>query len=285
MKIFLTILIALMQAFIVIIPLRGKLSDNRFNFPKSFTKLGYWLIACCVITILSTVGLFFLSEKEENESRKSLSTQLAQRDSIHQMNIDNANVRYVHTLDSSNKETIRLLAEYGLQYDSSQKVIEKLVRDSSKRNLTIVENPELSFCASDGINDVTFRNDTLFLKVNLCSAKSISRIDSLKITTLVCDGDYNGLIPGSLKLVSKDYLVEDDDSQVESNSKTIVQMRYPRAPKGNMVYIRLKGTYKNQDQSKVFKVDIVHGYDIKNKQYGSATPIPNRLIRTFIESL
>lgn len=99
--------------------------------------------------------------------------------------------------------------------------------------------PELSFCATDGINDVTFNNDTLVLKLKLCSAKSISRIVSLKITTLVGDGDYNGLIGSSLKLVSKDFLIADDGSQIESDSKTIVQMRYPKARQGNMIYMML----------------------------------------------
>jgi hypothetical protein len=62
MKLILTVIIAILQAFIVIIPLRGKLSDNRRKFPNNFTWRGYSLIGCCILTIVCT-SIVFLNDR------------------------------------------------------------------------------------------------------------------------------------------------------------------------------------------------------------------------------
>ena len=89
-------------------------------------------------------------------------------------------------------------------------------------------------------------------------------------------------MPKSLKIVNQDILIEDNGGQIESNSKTGIQLHFPHAPIGNMVYVKVYGTYKNQDRSKTMSIDVLYGFDIKNNQYGSATPIPNRFIRDFL---
>jgi hypothetical protein len=284
MKIVFTVIIAVMQAFIVIIPLKGKLSDNRHKFPKNFTRLGYSLIVCCFITLACTIILYFLSEEEEKAGQELLQYQLRNRDSVHQNLITEANKHYIVTLDSSNKATMELLAKYGLKYDSSQKVIAKLVRDSSKRSTTIIraEDPELSLCPENGITDVFNRNDTLLLKLRFCSSKSTSRIEILKLTTVIAQGDYMNLKPDNIRVIDKNRTIQDSYSQVESSSATVIQMRYPNVLNANMVYVRIHGTYTNVDKTKKFKVDILHGYDIRHKQYGSVSPILSDRIRALL---
>jgi hypothetical protein len=139
MKILLTVIIAIMQTFIVTIPLKGKLSDNRHKFPKNFTKLGWMLITCCIVTMACTILVFIVTGKEEEKSKLTLSNQLKERDSLHQQRIIEAGNRYIGKLDSSDKKTIEALAKYGLKYDTAEKRIEKLVRDSLNRKVTIVK--------------------------------------------------------------------------------------------------------------------------------------------------
>ncbi|MEJ8816434.1 hypothetical protein [Lacibacter sp. H407] len=125
MKIILTIIIAIMQTLIVIIPLKGKLSDNTSKFTKNFTKLGWVLISCYIVTTFCTVIFFLVTDAEEEESKSSLFSQLQERDSIHQQRIIEAGKSYTEQLNSSNKNTIEALAKYGLKYDTAQKTIEK----------------------------------------------------------------------------------------------------------------------------------------------------------------
>ncbi len=231
-----------------------------------------------MVTLFATLAIFFISSNEDERTRLSLQNQLAFRDKSHKESIDSANARFIFQLDSSGKETIKLLAIYGLRYDSAQRAIEKLVKDSSGKRITIIEDPELSLCPADGINEVFYRNDTLYFKMNLCSAKASSIIDSLKLSILIGDGDYNALTPISLKISDKNVLIEDAGTLIESNAKTLIQIHKANAPKGNMLYIRLSGTYKNRMGSKTIPVDLIFGYDIKNKLFGSATPIPKRYI-------
>ena len=276
-----------MQGLIAIIPLKGKLSDNRFDFPKNFTRLGYSLIVCCIITMICTILLFSKSEKEEDEYKTILKSELSTRDSIHQKRIDQANEKYILKLDSNNKNTIELLAKYGLKYDSSQKVIAKLVQDSSKRNITIIngDDPVLMFCSGSGIYDVIHRKDTLFFKIKLCSEKATSKIEELKVTTLGSKSNYLDPDPNNFKLLGKDKIIQDKYSQVESNSISEIEINYSPVPYYSMIFVRIYGTYYNSDKSKKFTIDVIYGYDIEYKKFGAAMPITNRRIRDTLSHL
>ena len=166
MTLILTIVIAIMQALIVIIPLKGKLSDNRYKFPKYFTNRGYFLISCCVVTVIATVSVFFITEREERLSKRILDQQLKERDSIHQQKIVEAGKQYIEELDKSNKNTVEVLAKYGLHYDSLQNKIVKLIRDSANADV-----PYLSICGYR--SDEFYRNnDIIKFPVELCNNQS-----------------------------------------------------------------------------------------------------------------
>ncbi len=162
-----------MQTLIAIIPLKGKLSDNRFKFPKNFTKLGYSLICCCIITTICSILLFIKSEKDNDDSQNKLHSELSNRDSINQIKFDLAKNQYIEKLDSNNKNTIELLAKYGLKYDSAAKRIEKLVKDSTNRQTTIInsEDPNFDLCKIQVERET---NDSLFFKMTFCSENATS---------------------------------------------------------------------------------------------------------------
>ena len=272
----LNILIGISASIIGILAFADEIA--KFEILRFIKSLRFKII---IFLIASILGVWASVKKDSNadlqnkiEKNKAIIEQL-RRDSINRVYTNESNSKIVLSFTEG-------LAKYGLKFDTVRHRIEKLVRDSTKRNVTIVENPELSLCPIDGLYDIFYRTDTLFFKLNFCSAKAISIVDSLKVTILVADGDINVFMPKSLKIVNQDILIEDNGGQIESNSKTGIQLHFPHAPIGNMVYVKVYGTYKNQDRSKTMSIDVLYGFDIKNNQYGSATPIPNRFIRDFL---
>ncbi len=163
MTLLLTIVIAVMQALIVIIPLKGKLSDNRYKFPRNFTKRGYLLISCCIVTMIATISVFFITEREERVNKTILTQQLKERDSIHQQKIVEAGRQYIEELDKSNKNTVEALAKYGLHYDSLQNKVVRLIRDSSRTDIPYLEVCGYSF------QDFYRNNDSIKFPIALCN--------------------------------------------------------------------------------------------------------------------
>lgn len=286
MKLILTISVAILQAFIVIIPLKGKLSDNRRKFPYNFTFRGYILIICCLLTITCTTLIFIITDKVDEKSKQILFNQLRSSDSLHQQRIIESGNKYINKLDSSDKNTIELLAKYGLKYDSSQNIIAKLIKDSTKRNVTIVngEDPVLMLCSGNGIKNAVFNGDTLSLNILLCSEKSTSKIKELNLTILSSNGTYTTSKNYDLALIRKSHKIQNKYSQIESNSSTEIETTYFHVLNQNMIYLRITGEYTNFDNTKHFPIDIIYGYDIKNKKFGTASIDQDEKIRKFLSN-
>ena len=66
MKIILTAIITILQVISIIIPLNGKLSDNRKNFPKNLTKKGISFVFTNILFLFFAIILFVISENESN---------------------------------------------------------------------------------------------------------------------------------------------------------------------------------------------------------------------------
>lgn len=284
MKLILTIIVAILQAFVVIIPLKGKLSDNRRKFPYNFTVKGYLIILCCLLTMTCTTLIFIITDKADERSRQILFNQLRSSDSLHQQRIINSGNKYINKLDSSDKNTIELLAKYGLKYDSSQNIIAKLIKDSTKRNVTIVngEDPVLMLCSGNGIKKAVFNGDTLILNILLCSEKSTSKIKQLQLTILSTNGTYLTSNKYDFILIKKAHNIQNKYSQIESNSSTEIETIYFHVLNQNMIYVRMTGEYTNFDNSKQFPIDIIYGYDIRNKKFGTASIEQDEKIRKFL---
>jgi len=277
MKIVLTIIIAIMQALIVIIPLKGKLSDNRSKFPRNFTKLGYSLIVFCIITIICTILLFTTSEQEQKNTQKLLQTELKNRDSINQNKIDAANEKYIFKLDSSDKNTIKLLAQYGLKYDSSEKRIEKLVTDSANKHITIInsEDPIFNLCDVEVVNKNT---DSITFKLIFCSRDATSyNIDfKLDFFSKIGRGDEYFYIYRNLKILPPNTNINKDKFQsIEMGIKNFNTSAY---------FFHLRGTYKKFD-GKLLILDNIVSFDFVDPKphFGMPNAIEYEKIKKFIQ--
>jgi hypothetical protein len=259
MKLFLTIAIAILQAFIVIIPLKGKLSDNRRKFPYNFTWKGYFLITSCILTIICTVFVLLMADKDEELSRINLTSQLRVRDSIYQNQIREAATKYEDKLDRSDKNIIELLAKYGLRYDSAQKAIAKLVKDSSTKKITIIQenNPTISLCIDKGIKVLKNQNDSLQLQFWFCYTHSPANISFDLRTLIVSNGKWEE-VGNRINLVNRKESL-DIDGSLEGNRLFISNSPYSK------FYFYLIGNYTNKNGTQSFRHNDAFVYDVNGE--------------------
>lgn len=160
MKTILFVILAIIQVVIALLPSLGKLYREE-NGPFSYktTVWGKLLHIACILGLLFTIGLYLYTQEEEENSRKSLTMGLSQRDSLHRIH-----------LDSIQNNTIELLAKYGYKVDSSNNQIIKAI-DISKVN---IESPLIEVC-KDGIKGLHKTNDSLYFNLSLCNKKMISQ--------------------------------------------------------------------------------------------------------------
>lgn len=264
MKLVLTIIISIMQVLIVLIPIKGKLKDNRYRFPKNFTSLGYLLISCCIITTLSTISIFIISENEEKNSKAELSSRLAERDSINQTKMNNVVSIYSDKIDSSNKITIEILAKYGLKYDSVQNRIEKLIKDSTKKNVTIIQEnlPVINVCSENGIKLKKSYKDSFDLEINFCYNYSPAKIN-INVAVLM---PRNG----------KWYLVGKVDNFIKRDSPLDLEGAIGKllplivANTSNTLYFKINGNYTNKKGDLTYIINDVVTFNIAKQEQGLA---------------
>ena len=151
MKIILVVIVAICQALITSIPIYNKkLSDNRSKFPKNLTNAGRWMLALIVITIISTMTLFSVSESDQRKFQTTLNDTLRNRDIRHERREDELSHSYTKQIDSSYKKSSQsfneVVLKYGLHFDSlNNKLVKGIEIDSSKKQNFIqkMSPPEL----------------------------------------------------------------------------------------------------------------------------------------------
>ncbi|MFN4249294.1 MAG: hypothetical protein ACK4EY_16320 [Flavipsychrobacter sp.] len=265
MKLLLTIAIAVLQAFILIIPISGKLSDNRRNFPNNYTKRGWFLIACSVTTIGLIWWIFSITENEEITARNNLNSQLANRDSVNS-----------RKLDSSNRNTVKLLAEYGLKVDSANKVLVKVIRDSSKR--VVIENidPVLSVCDIHLTGNVL---DTITIKITFCSNDASSSDYKILTHIIATDSFTNN---SKLVYISRKYFLE-PVSRISSNNNFYNLFDFYNRSEFSLLYFYVTGTYSNGDNSKQYSINDVYYIDLNKNRNGLLSGDSRKRIISFVK--
>lgn len=269
MKLFLTFLIGFLQLFIVVIPLNGKLADNRKPFLKKYTSRGKLLIACCILTLILTTIVFRISDAEEKEATQLLKQQLSYSDSLHRIQIKETGLTFVEAL-----------AKYGLKYDSSQKIIEKLVRDSLTHSVTNIissEDPILEVCVPNGIKFIREEAKYFYYSLEICSNLASSSDINLNYTVL----SSSELPPKQLYYISTDNVFESNGTLSSSYSVTI-HFVSPKITSQNMIYLILKGTYKNYDKTKKYTIRRIYWHNRNNNTYGLLKGASADVVNTYL---
>jgi len=278
MKIILTVIIALMQLIIAIIPIKGKLSTEK-RFPKNFTLRGYILIISCIITTICTILLFWKSEYDDNESQLILKKELKSRDSLNDLSISTANKNYVIKLDSSGKKTIELLAKYGLKVDSAQHRIEKLVLDSTKivNKIYNSEDPVFELC---NVTVESKTKDSIHFKHFYCSEDATSYSIDFTLDVL-CRTSKDEFF-----YIWKNRRIIQSNSIIKKSKYSSIGMSIPTIPEARHYIFYIKGTYKKFD-GKVIQIDEITTYDFANDpkpHFGPPNAELYKLIKYVIEN-
>ncbi len=101
---------------------------------------------CGVVSMLLIFIQYKMDENDKITKANKATEQQNKRDSIADIRLEKNRDQIITTFAES-------LAKYGLKYDSTQKVITKLILDSTKRTTTIINRnePAIDFCADNGV--------------------------------------------------------------------------------------------------------------------------------------
>jgi hypothetical protein len=245
MKLILTVIIAAMQFLIVIIPLKGKMTDGRLNFPH-LTKKGKYLVTCCIATLIASIWLFIRIDNDENESQQKFENDL-------KIELKKANDSYNSKMDLSNKNTIEILAKYGLKVDSSQKRIEKLVKDSTNI-VTKIYNSEDPDFGMYNIETIKRTTDTLKIKLIFSSNDATSYKVNFKMDIAVID------LKGKLKVILRNFNTLAPNVTMNKNKGLSHEVSFSN-PNYHSIIFRLKGDYYKFDHKRII-LDKLYSYEI-----------------------
>lgn len=244
-----------------------KRKQNQIFQPRTYFPLTKKGLILSVI-FLFIIGLSIWAEVDDQNDKKAVEianrNEISLRDSIA---IKTQNYRdsiaFVR-LQESKRETIEALAQYGLKYDTAQRRIEKLVRDSSRVLIVKGTEPLIKFCASTPVTVIKSTN-TDSVTVRVCNEGAVSRNITMRFFFFVAEKDqhdlykkleyvyeYRGLIsPFALGTPEWRNFTIPFKSEIE-------EMR---------MFVLVTGSYTNSDASKTFLIDDAILFDFKQNQH------------------
>lgn len=232
LKIILLVTILITQILIVIFPFLGKISDNRHNSPKRFTKLGYGLVLCCLVSLVASIMMIKISQDEEKDNKTELENALAERDSINQSKINFAN-----------KNLYDAFAKYGLKYDIAEKRISKLVKDSSRVNIINGANP---FLYIETI-EPKIKDKSIEFKIDVASKMATSYNVNVALDLIQLDSLTN-----QYSYLQKNFTLLAPNSEI-AEGKSLVSSPSLSNPSKNIKYyiFNFHGEYEKSDGTKI----------------------------------
>jgi hypothetical protein len=279
---------------------KSKKSKPLFN-PKTSWKLTKKAWVFLGIALL-TMFFAWVQHKDNEKEKGELRTELLERDNINrnelrardqdarneQLNRDSINNEKLRLRDSianskvekSKNETISQLAKYGLKYDSSQKIIEKLVRDSSRKTIIQPADPEFLLCIPNGITVKKYDPDSLIFTIRKCV--EIAQCKKINITVYFVV-DVDSIANRNMKFLSKERLIESNGEMAANEMRASDFSYYIRnAPRCYMLYAWVKGSFMNSDLSKSFDIDRVYSASLTSHFFGVSNK--PELVTNFIKN-
>lgn len=186
---FFNTILGILAFIVLILPFTGKVHDSRRKWLKGFTIRG-WVV--CVAFIASIVVNYLKDlQGDINDAQKIqvVKNEKKQDSAIARKNTDESNAKIITTFTTA-------LAKYGLKYDSSQKVIKKLVLDSSKKIYYNEVKPDIDFNETKLIE---YKNDSLKFSFKLICKDAAAEHVYLKSQTMFVEhGRYVKLSPDTM---------------------------------------------------------------------------------------
>ncbi|RZL54977.1 MAG: hypothetical protein EOO93_19605 [Pedobacter sp.] len=259
------LIIGFFALIVLIVPFFGKTYDKR---RKWFTKIrpkGWIIISAFIATVIFT----YLKDAsvEDLEIQKEMIVQKEKKssDSLSRIQNDESNTKTINTFTKA-------LAVYGLKYDSTEKVIAKLVKDSSKTSTTNnYTDPSLTI-QIELVEKIDFNNRFQFTTIcNDATATSIN-LKCYYITEFT-EKHMSGIRLGFRVIPKKSELPNGSafKSDVILNESREV-LKY---------YFFITGTYKSINDKTIF-MNRLYSYEVENKRFGMPyEPKHSRILELF----
>lgn len=233
---------------------KGQIFQKRRKFfltPKGIV-LSLVFIVIIAVSVIHDIDETKARKKEVENAKK----QMDFKDSLNNVRIENSKLA-----------TIEALAKYGLKYDTVQRRIEQIVRDSSRTVIVNKEQPLLKLCP---VNPIILTEDGLNpkIQISICNSGAVSRDIQLKFYFFISDINDDIDIYKNLQFFGEfnrsEFLSEMSASEFKGFTANIM-----RDMSNKNLFIYLVGSYSNSERSKVYLADDVVYFDFKEKKYYS----------------
>ena len=255
----------LFQGLLLLIPFFGNITDKRRKGIKKIKRLGWYFIVSFVFSIACIITLSIITDHEDELKRIKFEDGLRKRDSA-----NTAEIKF------SDKQTIELLAKYGLEQSEYAQRIEKIVQDSTKKTVKIYNgaDPLLNL----NITKCSNKTDTLKITYNFESLHATSYDINLKIDLLGYD-DYRNYIFYIYKNIESLRL----GSVLNANQKIEPELNLIFRAKFNIYVLYVHGTYKKFD-NKIITINDFYSFNILQNISGTPTTEAYNLLKKKIEN-
>lgn len=248
------LLIALAATFTQFISSWDDIVDTSRNGIKKLTKKGWLYIVCAIVLIVLPVMQHLYQIKED-----------IQKEKIAKVKQDERDLRQKEVYDSSILEIITVLGKYGYKFDSTNKKLVTLVRDSAKTRVIEPENPSFSLLINETVKPISHRKtDSIYTKFELRFASINATSSFFDIKFYPFYEETTGEIIYIKSMQSKDNNALNYNLKLIENSYYISSVDIPNILVKKNIYFWVDGTYKNIFGNKTFTVNELYRYEISS---------------------
>jgi hypothetical protein len=276
-EIILVVLLPIAALILTFLTSKGSLYDNRKKWYRRITQRGWFAIGINIFIIVVTGLLYYLSEEKSDEKDRVLNqNQTNMRDSI-RIGIDSGNARLFRGLSEA-------LAKQNLKLDTVNKELTKIKDDSSKRGVTVISGAEPVLgiivqtnnpnrMTSTKLEDGKYKISVPYESADAASTDYdiVAHLGVAKRFSLDTN-DY--AYSYSTHPLRGSYMLSQDRATVDSvvlNTKG----------EFNLLWIWVKGSYKNANKTMSHDVDMVYYLDVTSNKSGIVSGLAvKRIIQT-----
>jgi hypothetical protein len=224
---------------------------------KSLTKQGVQLIVINLGMILLLVFQYVINENETKKNNVEFKENQEIRDSVLKANYDSSLVVVKSKFDSSTLKIIstvtKALGKYNHELDSTNENLALKLRKYS----SIPDDPVL-YC-------IDFKRYNRVNNLSYFKLEFTSRDASCTGININCDF-FGSDSENSYKYLTTDKLFSSKD-RISKNSSKIFYINLINEDMYKIIFIHVKGTYKNSDKSKTLSIDDSHYYNVGTNSF------------------
>lgn len=274
------VIIALFVAISSFIASTGKVIDKRRKRLKFVTNRGWIIIGLNIGVIILSVLQYNFNERDLKKKDEEAQAKQEKRDSTLKASYDSSLFVLKRKFDTSNIITVstvsQTLGKYGYMLDSSNKVLSKLIKDSSKVKVISGNDPVFQICSPDGIRVDSSKNGKQYFEVNFCSIDASSTAFNINCTVVLSD------LFGNLRYLNT-FSPITSSIQIATGYAQTAYFELNNSEKYDALYIFVNGTYKNLDKTKQFNINTIYSYNLKTAFFGSLNGKTRDNIYNFIK--